>query len=143
MPSTPNDVLKDAVTKAYEEHEYLLSSGLLDKPKVRERMFDALRGAKVLKLADRAAGAITRGAMTRRLFPDLVGPEGFADTEDPQLAQDTWDAIDRMIWSEAGTGAGEPLQRMVGYSMGNGYVLCRTRIGDDRTWALYVTDDLR
>ena len=47
------------------------------------------------------------------------------------------------MWGETKTNADSTLQRMVGMNMGNGYVLCRTKIGKDAIPAVYITDDLR
>ena len=132
-----------AVHDALEQHEYLLPDGSKDTAKIRENMFEVLRGAKVQNLKDRADKAVTRGAMVERIFPDLPGPDQFASQENPQLALEVWTKVDVMLWGMASVNAGASLQRLVSVNMGNGYVLCRTKISKDRTSAVYITDDVR
>jgi hypothetical protein len=48
--------------------------------------------------------------------------------------------LNTKVWGEAKPGADSPLQRLVGVNMGNGYVMCRTKIGD--VDAVYITDDI-
>lgn len=143
--SNQNDSLKAAidqgVRKAHEADGYLQADGSLDKAQVRERMFEVLRPAKVLKLQERSDKAVTRGSMVAQVFPSLPGPDSQEGQPDPQLALAVWEKIDAMLWSEARPSAGAPLQRLVGLNMGNGYILCRTQVGKDRVSAVYITDD--
>jgi hypothetical protein len=131
------------VRDAYEAEGYILPDGNKDNTKVRERIVAVLAPHKVLKWADREEKAITRGALVQAVFPSLTGPEGFGDADDPQLALAIWTAIDGNLWNELRPGAAGPIQKMVGLSMGNGYVLIRCQIGVDRIGAAYITDDLK
>lgn len=140
-----NDSLKAVIDRsvhaAFVAAGYVLEDGSRDKTRVREQMFEILRPAKVLTKKEREAKAVTRGAMVEQVFPGLPGPAVFDDQENPQLAQAVWGEIDKLLWGMAATGATSMLQRLVGVNMGNGYVLCRTQVGTDRTSAVYITDN--
>lgn len=139
---TPERVaVLEGVSAAYEAEGYVLPNGLIDLAKVRERMFDVLAPRKVISKQERGSNAVTRGAMVGQIFPSLPGPDAFSEAEDPQLAQAIWDKIDTNLWGMATTSAGSALQRLIGINMGNGYVLCRTRITKDQTSAVYITDN--
>jgi hypothetical protein len=143
ITDTPQKAAIDrAVHEAYAAEGYLQDDGSRDQVKVREHMFEVLRTRKVLGLKERKDKAVTRGAMVELVFPHLSGPATFTESEDPQLALAAWDKIDAMLWSEAAPRASSALQRLVGYGMGNGYVLCRTTVGNDQVPASYVTDVL-
>lgn len=129
------------VREAYEAEGFVTETGARDTVRVREHLFEALRPHKVLKWAEREAKAITRGAVVAQVFPSLPGPDQFSEAEDPQLARAIWVKVNSDLWSQLQAGAKGPVQQLVGLSMGNGYVLCRTKIGADGTDAVYVTDD--
>ena len=75
------------------------------------------------------------------MFPGLAGP--IVDvTPDPVLAAAVYKEVDKLVWGETRTAAIGPVQRLVGVNMGNGYVLCRTKVGRDEVDAVYVTDDI-
>ena len=44
------------------------------------------------------------------------------------------------MWGETKSSADSPVQRLVGVNMGNGYVMCRTKIG--KVDAVYITDNI-
>jgi hypothetical protein len=133
--------IDQGVREAYEAEGFTTETGARDTVRVREHVFEALRPHKVLKWAERKAKAITRGAVVAQVFPSLPGPDQFSEAEDPQLAHAIWVKVNSDLWSQLQTGAKGPIQQLVGLSMGNGYVLCRTKIGADGTDAVYVTDD--
>jgi hypothetical protein len=130
------------VHAAHAAHDYVKQDGAIDQGKVRERIFEVLRASKVLDKKERAAKAITHGAMVEHVFPNLPGPDSFSEQPDPQLAQAIWEKIDANLWSMMATSASSALQGLVGLQMGNGYILCRTSVGKDKTKAVYITDHL-
>jgi len=132
-----------AVRAAFEAHGYVQANGAIDLTKLRETMIRPLIERKVVSYKERGEKAVTRGELVAHVFPDLPGPDAFDDQPDPRLAQDVWDALSAKLWNEAAVNADKPLQRMVAIEMGNGYVLCRTQIGSNKTAAVYVTDDVR
>lgn len=122
---------------------YVNDDGTVDKAQVRAQMLELLRVRKVRSLSERKDKAVTRGQFMEHIFPDLAGPDHWATQDDPALAKAVWTALDLFLWGELKYQADAPMQRAVALDMGNGYVLCRTLIGRDRTSAVYITDDRR
>lgn len=142
MPTqTEQAAFEQGVHAAYAAEDYLQEDGSQDKGQVREHLFEVLRQAKVLSKKERSTKAISRGELVKRVFPHLPGPDDFEGAEDPQLALSVWKEIDRRLWTEAKPSADSMLQRLVAVNMGNGYVMCRTKVGADRVDAAYITDD--
>ena len=133
--------LKNAVDEAFKDEGYIKQGGARDLDKMRQRAFSVLSNAKVLNKRDRAEKSVTKGSLVQQVFPELVGPPGFKGEEDADLAEAVWDEIQRVLWGEAKPDATGRLQILIGAQMGNGYVLCRTKVGNDRTDAVYITDD--
>ncbi len=127
--------------EAYAAEGFVTDAGIRDTTRVREHVFEVLRPHKVLTWGEREDKAITRGAVTAQVFPGLPGPDTFSDQEDPQLARAVWVKVSSEVWSQLQPGAAGPVQQLVGRNMGNGYVLCRTKIGADSTDAVYITDN--
>ena len=141
MTSVKDPAVKEAVDRAFEAEGYLKYGGARDYDKMRQRAFSILSEAKVLHKRERAAKAVTKGSLIRQVFPGLPDPENFASQADPEVAEEVWEEIQRMLWGEAKQDATGKLQILVGAQMGNGYILCRTKVGNDRTDAAYITDD--
>lgn len=139
---SPAEAVDQGVRAAYEAEGYLNPDGSRDLTKVRERVAQILCSEKVLSQGERAVKATTRAAMVEQVFPSLPGPESWDDERDPQLAQAVWKKIDSFLWAECSPSAKSAVQRLVGITMGNGYVLCRTQVTKDRVSATYVTDDV-
>lgn len=139
--ATDPDVLKVAVDKAFSTEGYMKEDGTRDYDKMRHAAYSVISAAKVLNKRDRAAKAVTKGSLTRQVFPSLPDRDDLGDQDDPEVAEDVWTDIERRLWGEAKSDATGKLQILIGAQMGNGYVLCRTKIGDDTTDAVYVTDD--
>ena len=146
MSSTYNGgkaAIDQGVFDAFKREDYVAEDGIRDMEKVRNRIFDAISRNKVLDKKERHDKAITRGNLVAEVFPNLPGPDAWADQPDPALAEAVYKAIDtKFVWGEAKVGAGSPMQRMVGRNMGNGYILCRTKITKDAIPATYITDNL-
>ena len=112
----------------------------LDSAILRNRLFEVVRSAKVLAKKDRAEKAARRPQVIAALFPSLPGPDLFDHQADPPLAEKVYTWLNQKAWGETKPGADSPLQRLVGVNMGNGYVMCRTKIGE--VDAVYITDDI-
>lgn len=128
---------------AYGAEGYLKEDGSgIDTGKVRAKILEVVREHKVLAWKDRGTKAIRRGDVVRAVFPSLPAPpDGFSEAEDPQLAKAVWGRIYSDVWTHLSVRADSALQQLVGATMGNGYVLCRTSLDSPRPDAVYVTDD--
>lgn len=136
-------MVDQGIHKAYEREGYLKEDGTLDQQKVREHLYATVAKAKVLSKKDRTEQAITRGALIAEAFPNLPGPDAWNEEDNPTLAMEVYNKIAReYVWAPTKPAADGLVQRMVGMNMGNGYVLCRTKVGKNQVPAVYVTDDL-
>jgi hypothetical protein len=134
--------LDAAVDAAWAADGYLLEDGSRDVAKVRQTMVELYSKSKVLSKTDRKTKATTHGAMVTALFPSLAGPDKWDSQDDPEAAELVWKDIDGDLWGLTTTASNSAVQRLVGIVMGNGYVLCRTLLGQDRVKASYITDDV-
>lgn len=135
--------LDQAFYEAFAREGYVDESGARDMIRVRERIFEAVRNAKVLGKREREEKAITRPDLVEAVFPTLPGPDAWdelTDETDRALAEAVYKKINADIWAETRPAADARVQRLVGVNMGNGYVLCRTKVGKGRIDAAYITD---
>lgn len=132
---------KLAVIKAFVEAGYGDDNGNIDATKWREAEFNLVKTAKVLKKKDKAEKAILRPKLVKTMFPDLAGEDEWFNEPEPWFAKDVWDLVDQKVWGATTPNVGSRMQRMVGMHMGNGYVMCRTKIGSDQIDAVYITDN--
>jgi hypothetical protein len=131
------------VLAAYAAEGLLKEDGNKDTSKVRERILAIVRTHKVITWKDRKANAIKRGDVVRQLFPSTPAPpDGFSETEDPQLAKAVWGQLYKDVWGHLTVGADSALQQLVGATMGNGYALVRASIDSAHPDAVYITDNL-
>lgn len=140
--SNPKAIVEQAVLAAYAADGYLTADGKKDGVKVRATMFELLSKRKVLNKNERKAKAITHGEMVKKVFPSLPDPDTFGDQPEPLLASDIWDQVDKDLWQHTATSPSSSLQKAVVSGMGNGYVLVRTLLGNDKVRASYITDSL-
>jgi hypothetical protein len=134
--------LERAVLAAYDAEAYLKEDGTRDLHKLASHIYEVVAPAKVLRKAERDAKAILRGAIVAATFPNLPGPDAWANMseEDAALAQAIYGKVDTHVWSELTPSYQGRVQKLVGLNMGNGYVLCRTKLGREQNDAVYVTD---
>lgn len=130
----------DLAVHAILEQQNLIVDEKIDMSKLRNQLFETIVPAKVLAKKERAEKAVQRPQLIAALFPSLPAPERFDEQPDPPLAEKVYAWIDAKVWGETKSSADSALQRLVGVNMGNGYVMCRTKIG--RVDAVYITDNI-
>lgn len=142
MGTLNGSIIDKAVYDAYADATYVKGDSSRDITKMCARMFEVVAPNKVLGKREREEKATRRGDLVSAVFPDLPGPEQFDDLpeDDRPLAEAVYKRIAADVWGETRPAADGRLQRMVGTNMGNGYVLCRTKVGKDRVDAVYITD---
>lgn len=145
MPDVSKSVLDARIHEAFADADYLKEDGSRDSVKMRARMMEILKGTKVLNKRERPEKAITKGNLVAAVFSNLPGPESWQDIEDEDeraVAEAVYAKIVTAVWGETLPDAAKPLQQLVESAMGNGYVLCRTTVGNDKSPAVYITDNL-
>lgn len=145
MPLIEKVAVEKAVDEVYASHDLIMEGGDIDQTKIRELLLAAVVAAKVRNKGERRDKAITRGDLLATVVPKLGNPADIEDDDERELAMLVHKVIDQRIWGEVSPDANKNLQRMVGQNMGNGYVLCRTKVpmGSGVTDAAYITDDVK
>lgn len=131
-------------------HEVFKNAGFLkeddngvDYQKVRERILEIASQQKVLSKRERSDKATLRTSLMEELFGDaLPDPDDTDNAKEALLRAEVYKRLDAKIWEQTRPSADGPVQRLVGLNMGNGYVLCRTKIGKARADAIYITDNI-
>lgn len=75
-----------------------------------------------------------------RVFPKVVGPEGWAEEDDPDVAQEVYKRLDSYCWRMTALSPDGRIQTRLNGD--DGLVLMRTKVNPHRTDAVYVTRDL-
>jgi hypothetical protein len=127
------------VHKAFADQGYVQADGSRSMAKFRVALCEQARTAKANNRRERGAKAIQRGELVHRTFPDYPVPDDHASQPNPELARAAWKQLWSLVWTECGTGANGTIQRMIGQHEGNGWVLCRCKVGPDRIDAIYIT----
>jgi len=132
-----------AMVAAFAADGYLKedASGV-DMEKVRSRMLEVLLNSKVTRTSDRTAKATTRGVLTREVLPSLPSPDKMTGA-DAVNAKAVRVEADKKIWNE--TRPDGPLQRKLGISAGNGYMMLRTKVDLEGNTidAVYISDGMQ
>jgi hypothetical protein len=133
-----------AVYEAFVREGYVKQNGDRDVTRMCARIFEIVAQDKVLGKRERETKATRRGDLVAQVFPSVPGPDTIdeLDERDRPLAEAVYRKIAADTWAETRSAADSRVQRMVGVNMGNGYVLCRTKVGKDRIDAVYITDVL-
>jgi hypothetical protein len=139
-PKAQVDAAKHA---AYKADGYVDEQDRKDRSRWFWAMYEAVKDHMATSKRERNKNALPRMDLTGQVYPSLAGPDGWDDVEDPVLAYVVWRELDSAVWTETGRGPAKQLQRLIGENMGNGFVMCRTKvIRDDKLVdAVYITDD--
>jgi len=140
-PEAPlEDRVATATMVAWGRHGYLSDDGEPDLTKVTDLVYELVSKAEAKKKIERAKVGITRRALMEAVFPKVVGPEAWADEDDPEVAEGVYKALDSTCWRLTNTSPNGPIQNRL--NSDHGVVLCRTKVNPHRTDAVYVTSDL-
>ena len=127
------------VSTQYAAQGYVDAAGNTDDGQVAELVFEKVKAAVVTKLADRGKVAITRRQMMAELFPNVAGPEGWDNQDDPAVAADVYKTIDGTLWRMVADSESGLIQGRLNSELG--LLLCRTWATPDKVAAVYVTRD--
>lgn len=109
----------------------------LNHNKRRQAIYMAATDAKALTKAEKIEKAIKRPDLVERVWPHLPDPTNALQVEVNRIIDQKY------TWADTKSSYDGPVQRLVGLNMGNGYVLCRTKVGKGQGIdAIYVTDSL-
>ena len=136
-------IVNPAVHEAYAREGYIRQDGSKDNGKLVARITEIVVKHKALSKREREEKAISKGALVAEAFPSVIGPDGFdaAPDLDRPLVEAVYKQIATDVWGNVRPAADAHVQRNVAVVMGNGYVLCRTKLGKDNVDAVYITDE--
>lgn len=142
MPNGGNtaEIISQGVLEAYAREGMIKNDGERDMPLLRERLTEHVLQARVHARGERNGKALSRSDMVAHVFPSLPGPDAWDEQPDPQLARSIYRKVSSQVWGELHPRAAGSVQRRVAISMGNGYVMCRYKIGNDQVDGVYITD---
>jgi hypothetical protein len=143
-PVDPAQELKEridtAAAVAYGQAGFVKDDGAPDRGAIADTLAEMVSQAVARKKTDRSEVGITRRAVMQTLFPHVVGPEGWADEDDPALAEGVYMKLNTSVWRLMDEGPDGPVQARLNGE--HGLVLCHTRVNPHRTEAVYSTRDL-
>jgi hypothetical protein len=137
---TLDELADTAVAIAYGEQGYIDASGEPYTDAIVDVMTDLIRPAVAHTKRDRAKVCISRREIMARVFPKVVGPEGWADEADPELAEEVYKRLDSVCWRLTTMSPDGQIQARL--NSDDSLVLLRTTVNPHRTQAVYVTRDL-
>lgn len=113
----------------------------LDPEKIAKGIFSLVMEARVDSLDDRVDHAVTKGDLTARFLPEIIGPEDDEWDDAGEVGQGVWYWCERRVWNQTNPNVTSRVQEMV---QAQGLTLCRTKIARNSTLlpAVYVTGDL-
>src|SRR4051812_27978499 len=111
---------------------------IVDPEKIAKGILPLALGARVDSLDDRTENAISKGDLTAKLLPDVIGPGDMEWDDAGEIGHGIWDWCERRVWNQTNPNAGGKVQEMV---RTKGLTLCRTKISRNSTLipAVYVT----
>ena len=136
---------RDLVTAGVDAR--FIEAGYMEVGEVRHygslisKLTDLVLKARVSSEGEKADKAISRGTLVAEAFPELPNTkDAWRAEDDPELAEEVYDWIERKVWDLAKSDATGPVQQEVG-DREPGLLLCHAQIGSDHTPSAYVTDD--
>lgn len=137
---TTDERIATAVAEAYGRRGYLSADGGFDAEGLCDVLMGPISEAVAVKKSDRAKVGLSRRRLMEVAFPDVAGPEDWADQPDPEVAEGVYKVLDSTVWRQTSERPDGTLQARLNGEVG--MVLVRTKVNPHRTDAVYVTRDL-
>jgi hypothetical protein len=136
--------IEDGGIAAFREVECTREQGgeeVVDLEKIAKGIFPLVLAARVNSLDDRAAGAITKGDLTAKFLPELIGPDDEEWDAVGEVGHGIWAWCERRVWNQTNPNVGSKVQEM---ARAKKLTLCHTKISRNSMLlpAVYVTADL-
>src|SRR5262245_6465528 len=130
---------RDARVDALYVHHGYTEDGVVDVELIVDALFPTVSKAVAAKTIDRPRVCVHRRALVECAFPGLIGPEGWSETDDPDLSEAVYKKCDSAVWRLTSIAPHGKLQQRLNSDAG--LVLCRTKVNPHATPAVYVTAD--
>ncbi len=132
--------VESAFHVAYGAAGFADEDGNLDSIALAEKLLPIVLAAEATRKSERAAVCVRRRQLVADAFPNIAGPEGWADEADPEVAEGVYKKADSACWRLMAEKPDGVIQSRLNGD--HGLVLCRTCVNPDKTWAVYVTNAL-
>ncbi len=150
MSTTEQSLLEEAVAlgvlEAYRTEGYISKNDdgddVPDKAALHEAVYSAVRHARVRTSMERSEKALTRGPLTKQVFPNAPGAQDEWDALD-EVQRLVWEQLVKDVWNPTNPNYSGPVQRLIG-ERDDKLVLIRTKTTIDGTPGMdcvYVTSD--
>lgn len=135
---TVDEEVAAEVLAAYVAQGYI-EDGEPSREAVIEKLVALVLPAVVKATGERGAKTITRPVLMSEVFPTVIGAEGWAETDNPEVAAKVYRYLNgQVIWRALDMGASAPIQRAAN---AQGFILCRTSATPGHVEGVYVTQD--
>jgi hypothetical protein len=113
----------------------------VDPQKIAEGIFPLVLSARVDSLDEREDNAISKGDLTAKFLPELIGPQHEDWDDAGEIGHGIWYWCERKVWNQTNPYVGGKVQAMAKQKH---LTLCHTKIPANNMLmlAVYVTDDL-
>ena len=98
---TVDDLVERAALAAAEvrgSSGYVFEDGSYNPEPVVDQLVALAVNAECAKKAERAKKIVVRRQAMKSIYPDVVGPEGWAETSDPELSELLYQQLDTSVW---------------------------------------------
>ena len=135
--TTPDleEAIEQGVFDAYRAEGYVKTdedgNELVDKAAFHDAIYGAVRLARVSTMQERSEKALTKGVLTKRVFPKAPGANDEWDQLD-EVQRGVWEQLVRETWNPTNPNFSGPVQRIVG-DRENKLVLIRAKTTIDGT----------
>jgi len=134
-----DELVEAAVASAHGRYGYIDETGVYDSTPLADKLLPFVAGAVATKTSERATVCIRRRGLVAHAYPDVPGPEAWAEQEDPLLAEAVYLRVDGCCWRLTSINPNGKLQQRLNGE--HAVVLVRTKVNPDQTPAVYVTRD--
>jgi hypothetical protein len=141
-----DEAVAQGVLEAYRTEGYITRDAdgdeVPDKTALHEAVYAAVRQARVRTSAERSEKALTKGALTKQVFPNAPGARDEWDELD-EIQRLAWEQLVKDVWNPTNPNFSGPVQRLIG-ERDDKLVLIRTKTTIDGTPGMdcvYVTSD--
>lgn len=141
-----DEALAQGVLEAYHAARYITTNDdgeeVADKTALHEAVYQAVRGARVRTMAERSEKALTKGQLTKLVFPNAPGAQDEWDRLD-EIQRAVWEQLVKDVWNPTNPNFSGPVQKMIG-ERDTKLILIRTKTTIDGTPGqdcVYVSSD--
>lgn len=135
------ELVAAAIDAAYAEQGYVKSDGEKDDWKVAAVLLGPISKAVANSIGDRDKVHILRDRLVGIAFPNVPGRDDWHNQEDPDLAEEIWNGMERRTWGIVDQNPSGKVQQLLNGE--SGLVLVRREKSKAVAGNVYVTRDIK